>query len=324
MYGMATRATRADMSPRRLGFDPADLGFPQSFADLAPPQFQMFPRVDISGLTPIATETASQRNNDVHSLFASATHQLGSHSLKFGTDLRAYRDAWAAPGQASGRLIFGTDFTRGPLDNSPESPAGVGQGLAAFLLGQPTSGSIDRNDNQAIQTVFYSLYIHDNWRISPKLTMDIGVRWEYEAPETERFNRAIRGFDGNASQAMEAAARAAYAANPDIALSPDQFRVKGGLLFAGVGGQSRGFWDSSKGSLAPRIGLAYKFARNSVFRTGFGIFPIQIGQPLQNRALQYGYDQATDLVATVNNGQSFVGTINNPFPNGVIIPQAIR
>jgi hypothetical protein len=317
-YGYARYA--GGHAPRRLGFDPADLGFPQEFADLAPSQFRMFPRIDISGVQPIATEAPSQRNNDVHSLFASATHQVGSHSLKFGTDLRAYRDAWAAPGQASGRLIFGTDFTRGPFDNSPESPAGVGQGLAAFLLGLPSGGSIDRNDNQAIQTGFYSLYLHDNWRITPKLTMDIGLRWEYEAPETERFNRAIRGFDGSAPQALEAAARAAYARNPDPALAPDQFRVTGGLLFAGVGGQPRGFWDSSKGSLAPRIGLAYRFASNSVFRAGFGLFPIQIGQPLQNRALQYGYDQATDLVATINNGQSFVGTINNPFPNGIVTP----
>jgi hypothetical protein len=307
-------------APRRLGFDPAELGFPGQFASLAPSQFRMFPRVDISGLTPLATETASLRNNDVHSLFVNATRQFGSHGLKIGTDLRAYRDAWATPGQASGRLIFGTDFTRGPFDNSPESPGGVGQGLASFLLGIPTGGSIDRNDNQAIQTTFYSLYVHDNWRVSPRLTLDLGLRWEYEGPETERFNRAIRGFDATAPQALEAAARAAYARNPDPSLPVDQFRVRGGLMFAGAGGQPRGFWDSSKGFLAPRIGLAYQFARNTVLRSGFGLYPIQIGQPLQNRALQYGYDQATDLVPTLNNGQNFVGTINNPFPTGVINP----
>lgn len=307
-------------APRRLGFDPATLGFPQQFAGLAPSQFRMFPRIDISGLQALGSETASLRNNDVHSLFVSATRQFRNHSVKIGTDMRAFRDAWAAPAQASGRLIFGTSYTRGPLDSSPESPAGVGQGLASFLLGTMTGGTIDRNDSQAIQTLFYSLYIHDNWRVTSKLTMDIGVRWEYEAPETERFNRAIRGFDGSAALSLEAAARAAYARNPDPSLPVDQFRVRGGLMFAGVGGQPRGFWDSSKGLLAPRMGLAYQFRKNTVFRTGFGVFPIQIGQPLQNRALQYGYDQATDVVPTLDNGQTFIATINNPFPNGIINP----
>jgi hypothetical protein len=307
-------------SPRRLGFDPAELGFPRSFADLAPSHFRMFPRIDISGLQALAFETPTLRNNDVHSFFVSGTRQFGRHSVKFGTDLRAYRDAWAAPGEASGRLIFGTAYTRGPLDNSPESPGGVGQGLASFLLGIPTGGSINRNDSQAIQTPYYSLYVHDNWRVSPKLTLDLGVRWEYEGPETERFNRAIRGFDANAAQSIEAAARAAYTRSPDAALPSDQFRVRGGLMFAGVGGQPRGFWDKSKGFLAPRVGLAYQITTSTVFRSGFGLYPIQIGQPLQNRALQHGYDQVTDLVPTLDNGQTFVATINNPFPTGVINP----
>jgi hypothetical protein len=196
----------------------------------------------------------------------------------------------------------------------------VGQGLASLLLGIPTGGSINRNDSQAIQTPYYSLYVHDNWRVSPKLTLDLGVRWEYEGPETERFNRAIRGFDANAAQGIEAAARAAYTRSPDAALAADQFRVRGGLMFAGVGGQPRGFWDKSKGFLAPRVGLAYQITSSTVFRSGFGLYPIQIGQPLQNRALQHGYDQVTDLVPTLDNGQTFIATINNPFPSGVINP----
>lgn len=317
-YGYARYA--GGHMPRRLGFDIASLGFPQDFANLAPDRFRMFPRIDISGITAVGTETTTLRNNDVHSFFGSVTKQFGRHSMKFGMDARAYRDAWAAPNQASGRLIFGTDFTRGPLDNSPESPAGVGQGLAAFLLGIPTGGSIDRNDNQAIQTTYWALYFHDNWRVTPRLTVDLGLRWEYEGPETERFNRAIRGFDGGAAQSLEAAARAAYGRSPDPALPLDAFRVRGGLQFAGVGGNPRGFWEGSNGILAPRIGVAYQITKDTVFRTGFGIFPIQIGQPLQNRALQYGYDQATDLVPTLNNGQTFVATLNNPFPSGLINP----
>ena len=143
--------------------------------------------------------------------------------------------------------MFDTSYTRGPFDNSPSSPNSLGQGLAALLLGQPTGGLIDNNDSQANQSTYWALYFHDNWRASRKLTLDLGVRWEYEGPMTERYNRSVRGFDPNAAQKIEAAARTNYAGQPDV-LSVDQFRVRGGLLFAGAAGQPRGLWDRDRKS----------------------------------------------------------------------------
>ena len=100
---------------------------------------------------------------------------------------------------------------RARWNNLPAAPSGIGQGLAAFLLGIPSSGGIDRNDSQAVTSKYYALFLHDNWRITKKLTMDIGVRWEYQAPETDRYNRSVRGFDPNASLSISAQALAKYA-----------------------------------------------------------------------------------------------------------------
>jgi hypothetical protein len=88
--------------------------------------------------------------------------------------------------------------------------------------------------------------------------LDLGLRWEYEGPTTERYNRSVRGFDPQVVQAMQAPAQAAYAAAPDPALSANNFQVRGGLLFAGLGGVPRQLWDSSLRGFAPRFGLSYQ------------------------------------------------------------------
>jgi hypothetical protein len=307
-------------SPRRLGFDINQLGFSSSVASMLAQTAQIFPRFAISGEQSIGSESADIYDNDVHTLFVSLDKQQGKHHIKFGGDIRAYRDNDRSFGNATGYYTFATDFTHGPFDNSASSPGSIGQGLAALLLGQPTTGTIDRNDSQAIQSTYWGLYVHDNWRASPKLTLDIGLRWEYQGPVTERFNRSVRGFDPNASQPIAAQALANYATNPDAALAASQLQVKGGLLFAGVGGVPRLLWDRSLTNFAPRIGFAYHALPKVVVRGGFGTYYVPVGQPAQNRAILTGFNQATTLVPTLNNGQNFIANLSNPFPTGILAP----
>jgi hypothetical protein len=306
--------------PLRLGYDVSQLGFPSAATSLLTQTAQIFPRIAISGEQGLGSESADVLNNDVHSFFVSFSKQHGSHNLKFGADLRAYRDNDRTYGNATGYFTFGTAYTQGPLDNSPSSPSGIGQGLAALLLGQPTTGTIDRNGSQAIESTYWAFYLHDNWRATRKLTLDLGLRWEYEGPVTERFNRSVRGFDPNAAQPIAAKALANYAANPDPSLPVSQFQVKGGLLFAGQNGVSRMLWDRSLRNFAPRIGFAYHLSERVALRGGFGLYPIQIGQPAQNRAILTGFSQATSLVPTLDNGLDFTANLSNPFPNGILSP----
>ena len=309
--------------PRKSGFDVSQLGFPEQTARLLQGQVLDFPSINISGLTGLGREGHDVANDDVHSVFAGLSKQQGSHALKFGLDISQDRENIASLNGPAGSFTFDTTFTRGPLDNSAGSPGGVGQGLAALLLGLPSTGTASQVASQAIRSTNYAIYVHDNWRATRKLTLDLGLRWEYEQPYAERYNRSVRGFSPNAALPISDAARAAYAASPDPALPASQFRVQGGLLFAGVGGAPSRFWDAS-GKFAPRFGLAYHVHPKVVIRSGFGIFPFARGYnpslTAQNFAIQSGFSQTTTLVPTLDNGLHFVADLANPFPNGIVPP----
>ena len=304
--------------PDRLGFNQSQLGFSSQVTGLIDPAWMAFPTVTVAGLAGLGSEGISSTIDNDHSLFVSGIKDHHNHNLNFGADLRAYRKNTFSPGNAAGSYTFGTNYTQGPFDDSASSPGGIGQGLAALLLGLPTAGSIDRNDSQASQSTYWALYFQDNWRVNRKLTLNMGLRWEYEGPTTERYNRSVRSFDPNVVQPIEAQAQAQYALAPDPSLPVDQFRVQGGLLFAGVGGQPKYLWDRSFRTFSPRFGFAYQGIQRMVVRGGFGVFPIQIGVPAANNAIQTGFSQTTSLVPTLDNGQTFIGTLDNPFPNGVL------
>jgi hypothetical protein len=104
-----------------------------------------FPGVNVSGATGLQTEAGANRiGDDIHSWFADVNRPVSNHMLKCGDDFRFYRKNFYDYGNATPRFTFGTTYTNGPLNNSPASPGGIGKGLAAFYLGMPTSGTIDR------------------------------------------------------------------------------------------------------------------------------------------------------------------------------------
>ncbi len=151
--------------------------------------------------------------------------------MRFGYDFRVYRENVAPPADVAGRYRFRTDFTRANDLSTSAQPAG--QELASFLLGIPASiSSIQRAALRSNQNVYQGLYFQDDLRVSSRLTMNLGVRYEYEHPTTERFNRNVRLFDQRSTNPIEAAARAAYASSPIPEITPDAFRVRGGLVFA--------------------------------------------------------------------------------------------
>ncbi|MEN6533771.1 MAG: TonB-dependent receptor [Bryobacteraceae bacterium] len=297
-----------------IGFDATTLGLPKSYVqDL---DVKVFPIFNTTGYTALSRTPMARSAYDSHSLLGSITKIIGSHSMKFGGQVRVLRENQAGPSStAGGSFSFNSTFTRGP--NPQKSSTTGGHALASFLLGLPASGTIGKAALTAGQVPYYDLYFQDDWRVTSRLTINLGLRYEWEGANTERFNRSNRGFDFASDSPIAAAARAAYAASPIDEVSAANFQVRGGLQFAGIGGQSRSLTNSDFNNISPRIGVAYQFLPKTVLRGGYGIF---YAGTSNFATLSQGFSQSTSMVATNDGGLTAVDDLSNPFPNGILQP----
>ncbi len=314
-YGL-TRL-RNTSRPPSLGYNLASLGLAPGLVNQVDPALAALPIVAVDGYTTFGTDSGSLGATTFHFFGGNATFVRGEHSLRFGGEFRILQDNNYGYGSISPSYTFSTNWTKGPLDSSPASP--IGQGLASMLLGLPTSGYIDRNTSFAEESNYMGIFLQDDWKITRKLTLNIGLRYELELPTTERYNRSNRGFDFTTVNPIQDAARAQYAKNPIAEVPVSQFNTPGGLLFAGVNGQPRGLWSSNTRNFSPRFGLAWRALPNTVIRAGYGIFFENLGAD-RNDVIQQGFTQRTSLTSSLDNGLSFRGTLANPFPDGILLP----
>jgi len=311
--------TYGDMGETRdtQGIDLATLGFSRNLTSLLDPARTTVPRVRMGPFSPLSEWNNGDGANSsfTHTILVNATQSRGPHSLRYGFDGRLYRGfGTRTPLGNSPDLNYSNAFTRGPMDNSAQAP--IGQELASMLLGIP-DGQMDRTATSAFQDKYVGLFLQDDWRINSRLTLNAGLRYELESPITERFDRLVAGYDFLTANPIEAQARAAYARSPLPELSAADFRVTGGLTFAGTGGRGRSPFRGEKNNFLPRIGLAYKLGSSTVVRAGYGIYYDSLGVN-KTTAQQTGFSQSTPIRASLDNGLSFVATNANPFPQGLI------
>ena len=303
------------------GTDLAKLGFSPALTSLLDPKLSTVPRVAISPFTTLSNWSSGDGTNTsaYHDWVADVTKLRGRHSFRFGADFRVMRTFGNRYQAAiSPDFSFSTTYTQGPLDNSPAAP--VGQQMAALLMGIPGgSMTVPANQSYAIQDKYMGLYIQDDFKLSPRLTLNLGVRYEMEWPVTERYNRLVAGFAYDASNPIEAAAKANYTKNPIAELPASQFSAKGGLLWVNQNGSGRGPYKTNAGQWLPRIGLAWQVTPKTVLRTGYGIYFGSLGVDTFVPT-QTGFSQTTPIQASLDNGQTYVATLANPFPNGLIAP----
>jgi hypothetical protein len=134
---------------------------------------------------------------------------------------------------------------------------------------------------------------------------------------SERYDRAVRGFDRTTPNPIAAQAIAAYAKNPIPQLPVSQFQVRGGLMFAGPGNHA--LWNGEKNNFLPRFGFAFQLNQKTVVRGGYGIFYDTIGVN-RSPVVQSGFTSTTPIQASIDNGLHFIATTANPFPNGLLPP----
>jgi hypothetical protein len=302
-------------TPLTQGIDLAAMGFSQSLAKLVPPEYSVFPALSVDSMTALGGDVFGFTATNYHTGGSEAMWMRGGHTVHAGADFRLFREHYYTYSGLTPSISFSTNWTRGPLDSSTGAP--VGQGLASFLLGLPTGGSATINPSSAEQSWYLGFYVQDDWRVTRRLTVNLGLRYEYESPTTERYNRSIGAFDFAVSSPVEAAAKVAYAANPIPEIPAAQFSAKGGVTFPGVGGQPRGLWASNQRNFSPRLGLAYTIDNRTVVRAGYGIYFLPQGADATS-VRQAGYARTTSLNPSLDNGITFVATLANPFPDGYL------
>ena len=318
-YGYDRFLRGTDSNPANHGFELASLGFPTQYAGLISDDIRRFPRVDITGYqgTGIGGES---RPIETQSVSAIVTRSAGAHSLRSGLEFRRYRETsdFFANNQ-TGQFNFDSTWTRGPFDNSAAAPGSLGQSFASFLLGVPSGGLIAGPSSYDERSSAWGFFVQDDWKVGANLTVNMGVRYEFETPLFETNDRSVRGFDFDAEQPMAAAARAAYALNPTPEVPASAFNVSGGLQFAGVNGQPSGLYTTPKSNIMPRVGFAYQLGESTVVRGGYGMFYGFLGQR-RGDVVQSGFSQNTNLVVSLDNGLTFLETLNNPFQSGIEAP----
>ncbi|HEV3202665.1 MAG TPA: carboxypeptidase regulatory-like domain-containing protein, partial [Bryobacteraceae bacterium] len=298
------------------GINGTTLGFP-SYVSAAAPAL-VLPLVRFNSTTAgqdynqITTDTDGNRPFNIFQVFGDVVKIKGNHSIKIGADAREARDSNQGFGASQGVYTFGTTWTRAS-DTATSAP--VGQDLAAFLLGMPTSGSFAINALRTNTAKYLALFVQDDWRVRSNLTLNLGLRFEHDFANYERYNRALNGFDGTTPSPIAAPAQAAYALKPDV-IPPAQFKVLGGPLFSGSSNPA--IYSPQSEMFSPRVGFAWTpFGSKTVIRGGGGVFMFPINNPSYN---QNGFSQSTPMPVTTDNFVTAHGTLANPFPDGFLQP----
>ena len=306
------------------GFDMTSLGISPSLISQLPNQDKIyFGTWNFENYNPLGR---SQSNNytNTYQLMASATKVQGSHTLKAGVDIRQINYEI----QNTGNILFYTARSAWTQNAWTSANSNTGDGYASFLLGI-TGGETDNfsSSNYPLfpwwKQMYYAMYFTDDWKISRKLTLNLGVRYDLLTPQYEKWNRENGPFDPTAASPIAAAVAANVKNLTGIPASLQPVydslaNLKGGLTFAGVGGLGHIPWSTYHGGVQPRVGLAYQFNDRLVLRSGFGMY---MSDPTNDYQRTSGFSTSTTAVSSLDGGRTPIpNTLSNPYPTGILSP----
>ena len=284
------------------GFNQATLGFPTNY--LSALSKSGFPAITAdSGLANEGTSNSGPAVYFSRNTVVGLSKSFGKHSLKTGYVYRAISLTFKSLSSTDGTFAFDSTLTAATnpvypttVNGQPKLVAAPGQGstVADMLLGYPTSGSLVIPAQLAITTDYQATYLQDDWRITPKLTLNMGFRYEYEPGVHERNNHYAVGFDRTATYNAFGSSVSAT----------------GGVEFAGQNG-----YPTSTGKMgskySPRFGFAYGLDDKTIIRGGAGVFYAPLVYA-GSASLAPGYVLTNSIPS-----QSGIPQINlsNPFPN---------
>jgi len=225
------------------------------------------------------------RFEDTYNPAIAFTKLNGRHTTKFGSDTRARRLTQYQTNRGNGRFNFGRTFT-----DNPNATATTGDAMAATLLG--VANTIEQDFTLFTPRIIqweWNFFVQEDWRINDRLTVNFGLRYEYDTP-TRELNNKWTNF------------------NP----------VTGKLLIAGFNTDEYTGVMADRNNFAPRLGFAYRLRQGTVIRGGAGIFYNPVGSEAvlmrRHRQLPFGPINAIDINQFVTNPRRVSDGLN-PIPN---------
>ncbi len=279
------------------GFDPTQLGFPAYVA--ANSKALGFPSIGIESMSGLG---GFQNEHDAYDRYegkANISKLKGKQTLKFGGLFSVVKFNSAQNSTAVGSYSFAKSFTQGPDPLSNVTTSGFG--YATFLLGTLTSGTHNAGElRSALAQRYIGGYFQDDFKISSKLSVNLGIRYDYESPRTERHDQ-LANFDYNGTSKL-----------------PNGTALRGGLLFPGTGGLPREHWNRSPANFVPRIGFSYSLTNDTVVRGGYGMFYSNSwGSGRNGNGMPpTGFLCSSNVTASLDGGLTPFALVTDPFPRG--------
>jgi hypothetical protein len=314
-----TRFSEGNERPVQTAYTPSAVGLPKYMDDKAG-AYHSLPIMEIENVEEVGSGyPAIGSRGTTGEVKLQMTTIKGSHSLKYGFNERRYWFTSASPGDSSGHFNFSNNYTKQADNTSTASSRALS--WAAFMMGLPNGISIASNDTALWSTRFRAFYLQDDWRITNRFRISLGLRYEREGGTTERYNRGLSGeFDYNARLPISDLVEGAYAKMALPEMPASQFKVQGAAHFLGKPYET--YTDGTHHFL-PRLGFVHQLNSKTVLRGGYGWY-YDTFNVMNDRPSQDGFSQGTSTSLTTDNGLTFccgvndiagLSSTNNPMTN---------
>ena len=268
------RAHQRDTRKNLVNYSPASVGLPAYMDEFCQARFEcILPQNNISSYQGMGGTVDRGIWVTTYQGQSNLTSTRGSHTWRGGVDIQwARRTAKDGAGNM-GTFNYDNQYTRAADTTNVfvVNQQQVGLSLAAFMLGLPSSVSIAEESGFDVRNNYVGTFIQDTWRVGRNLTLNLGLRFEYENGIKEMQDRALLWFDPDAAVSIASVAEAAYAANPITGLPASQFNVQGGTVYAGADGSDGRSW-KGEALWMPRLSFGYRLGEKMAVKGGYGMY----------------------------------------------------
>ena len=286
-----------------LGFDPTTLGFPTYIAANA--DHLLFPGIAATNYYSLGNPQQGDTRDpgfETHILAVENSRILSAHTLRFGVESRLLRSNDTESGSSTGNFSFTQAITQGPNPNAASTTAG--NAIASLLVGVGNGSILIDSKDDATQSHYYGAFIQDDWKVTRRLTLNLGLRYDLDIPRTERYDR-METFNETIPSPLAGPAGIAG--------------LRGGTVFVGVNGAGRRQFDPRYTNFDPRFGFAFQATPNTVVRGGSGIFYAASLRVANATIGNEGFSASTNYTGSLD-GLTPSVYLSNPFPTGINKP----